>query len=164
MSRPNFYNSDHDSGSGKPEEDAQLVSFLRAHAPPIPEAPADLEVQLMQQIQAWTPEPSGFTEVATPLPKSQSPQAWRLSWLVGVGIVLLAGLGWLVRQWVTPSSSYSLAELAELEEYLSASWHDMGEPRETFEEWDWLESPQQADQEALSLAQSGQASTFEAKH
>jgi hypothetical protein len=128
------------SQSGEPPEwnesdNTALVSFLRAHLPPVPEPGQNLESQLMQAIAQ---EP--LDAIAAPRP-ARPRYRWNgavVAWIgLGVGAIAL-GLG-QVRHWVAPPG-LSSAELVQLESFMVDNWDETIRPSDPSQDGEWLDS------------------------
>jgi hypothetical protein len=120
-------------GEAEPNDDVALVSFLKAHAPPISEPGEKLENQLMETIASESPRRSTQQ-------KSRSSQVRRsVAALLGLGVGALA-IGIQLRQWFSPP--VTSAELAQLESFMVNDWNAIVD-HEAVREWDWLESRSQ---------------------
>lgn len=126
---------------GSEPDDAALVSFLRAHAPPISEPRPNLEHQLMQTISAESSRESVRCEAVQRESVRQQSRLSRIRWstvaLIGLGVSVIT-IGAQIRQWLAPP--VTSAELAELESFMVGDWNATVQPRDTVREWDWLDS------------------------
>lgn len=122
--------------AGNNHDDLALVSFLKSHAPPVPDAPVELEAQLMTAIHQ-----EHFTPAAV-APGSQRRLwiGWRNIAFIGVGIAVVGIVLGQVQRWLSPPG-LSTAQLAALESFMVGSWDDVLDPNDPFSEWDVVPAP-----------------------
>jgi hypothetical protein len=110
------------------DKDADLVAFLRQHAPPVPEAAAGEEDRLMRAIasssRAVTHQASAPT---TAQGKTSRPRLKQIG--VGVSCSILVYALWQLYQGVIPTPR-SVGELAEIENFWFQNWDDVANAEE----------------------------------
>jgi hypothetical protein len=107
-------------------KDADLVTFLRQHAPPVPEADVGEEDRLMRAIAAH--QESAFHQAS--VPTTTRGHRFRLQGLgIGVGCSILVCALWQLYQVVIPTPR-STAELAEIENFWFQNWDGVANAEE----------------------------------
>jgi hypothetical protein len=107
-----------------PNEDQDLVYFLRQHRPVVPPAHADLEQQILQQVKALSQEPQ--------------PQRWRF-WVLP-SIITAGCLASLAGYFILISRQPSTVELADLEDFIESSWQGAINQDSSSEPWYVIEN------------------------
>ncbi|NDJ15696.1 hypothetical protein [Myxacorys almedinensis] len=93
-----------------PDEDQDLVSFLKHHRPMPPPASASLEHQIMRMVQ-------GRDRVVRPM------RWWASGALLRLALPIAAGLvGAVAIYQTTRPASFSTTEVASLEAFIETSW------------------------------------------
>ncbi len=102
------------------DQDKDLVHFLRQHRPEVPPASADLEQQILKDVEMWHP-----TFLSAPTRHRRSP-LWLIQSVVAAGLVAaIVGYRALIPTQTSP------AELAKLETFMESNWHGtIGDPPE----------------------------------
>jgi hypothetical protein len=119
MTKINPQNSN-DSNSPH-DQDADLVAFLRQHAPPVPEAVAGEEDRLMMAIALHqTSDPKTI--------RGDRPLYKRLG--IGVGCSILVYVLWQLYQGVIPTHR-PVGELAEIENFWFQNWDGVANAEDT---------------------------------
>ena len=94
-----------------PNEDKDLVNFLRQHRPEVPPASADLEQQILRNVETLHPT------LPAPNLRRRSP-FWLAQSVVAAGLVAaVVGYRSLIPVQTSP------AELAKLETFMENNWH-----------------------------------------
>ncbi len=99
-----------------PEDDRDLVEFLRQHRPTPPAAPPGLEDQILAQI-AQEPARGASPAKVVPL-RGRSRQVW-IPAAIAAGLVASVA-GYRLLNPLTPSGS----EMATMQAFLENNWHD----------------------------------------
>lgn len=102
------------------DKDKDLVHFLRQHRPEVPPASADLEQQILKDVEMLHP-----TSLPLQIRRRRSP-LWLVQSVVAAGLVAaIVGYRALIPVQTSP------AELAKLETFMENNWHGtIGDPPE----------------------------------
>lgn len=99
-----------------PPDDDRLIEFMRIHRPQTPPASPELEAQVMAAVQRTQQLPT----------KQHYRRPWRLPALAAS--LFLTWSGWVMLRPPSPSET----ELATVNEFLVATWHDTAFGDETY--------------------------------
>ncbi|BAY31842.1 hypothetical protein NIES2107_37280 [Nostoc carneum NIES-2107] len=89
-----------------PDDEQNLVNFLRQHRPPVPPAAPDLEQQILQQVQTFAVKP-----------QRHLPRLWLVPPAIAASLVAA-----VVSYKVFAPAKPSAAELANLEAFIDSNW------------------------------------------
>ncbi|MBV9387089.1 MAG: hypothetical protein JOZ78_11745 [Chroococcidiopsidaceae cyanobacterium CP_BM_ER_R8_30] len=89
------------------KDDERLVEFLHQHRPEVPPATPDLEQLIIQKVAA-----------SPPLNAVRHRRMWLIPPAIAAGLVII----WIGYRILTPASSFSTAQLANLNAFLENNW------------------------------------------
>jgi hypothetical protein len=115
-----------DDSNASIDKDADLVAFLRQHAPPVPEAAADEEDRLMMAIAAH--QEFALHQISDLTARGDRPLYKRLG--IGVGCSILVYALWQLSQVVIPTHR-PVGELAEIENFWFQNWDGVANAGDT---------------------------------